>query len=868
MKKIGINQNNIKDSFLTKVFGLLFFLFALCGSLSAQTLSGVVYTIDEKGDTVTVYMARLQWLNTTVGTFSNTNGTYKLPFANTDTLLVSYSFYKTDTVIIDRKTRRANIFYSTAQQLKEVVVSKRKKKYKRKGNPAVELVQNVIANKYKNHIDATDCYKSKVYKKMVTTFGKFDMDFQKNGFNRQLAFLEKYIDTLQEDTLPVLTISLREELSDYYYQKSPSKRIKYIIAKRMQGVAEPLDEEGLGANLNAMFTEVNIFDNDIDLMLNKFVSPLSSTLATTFYHYYITDTTEIDGIKCVELTFTPANNRGFGFSGRMYIVNDSTYALKKYAFNVPVNINMNFVRHLLVEQDFAMTESGLWAPHSARTSASFSLIKRKKMRRLFMYQTTKWYDYELGNAIPDSLSGLLSGETIEANDVSKYKSGRWSKMRPVPLSAKESFIDSLGPELRRLPTYKVLEKGAEILGSSYIATAKDRKSSCFDIGSVYNMISHNPTEGLRLRVGGTTTAKLHKRWFVNSYIAFGCKDLRIKYNITLIHSFVEKNRYINEFPRRAIYLTTSYDMELPGQKYTYLDRDNIFLSYNVGVPELSAQYVRRFKLRYEHEWKNRLSIDTWLQYEDNEATGSLVYWRINGDGTASRVNSFSNIEWYLCLRWAPGQRTSNSRTGKETFLKLSKNAPVISISHTIGLMDRRFFYNKTDFSIDKRFWLSAFGYIDATVQAGIVWNKVPFPKLYVPQSNQSLFMTQNTFCMMAPMEFIMDKYVSWFATYHLKGLIFNRIPLWNRLRLREVVSFSGIYGSISSKNVPNVSNSGLFVMPEACSAMGKIPYMEITAGIENILQIIRIDYVRRLTYSKELKGWAKNGVRVTFTVTF
>ena len=93
----------------------------------------------------------------------------------------------------------------------------------------------------------------------------------------------------------------------------------------------------------------------------------------------------------------------------------------------------------------------------------------------------------------------------------------------------------------------------------------------------------------------------------------------------------------------------------------------------------------------------------------------------------------------------------------------------------------------------------------------------------------------------------MDKYVGLYATYHLKGWIFNRIPLWNRLKLREVLSFSGVYGGLSSGNIPSASTPGLYVFPDACSPMGKIPYMEITAGIENILQVLRIDYVCRLT---------------------
>lgn len=846
--------------------GCMLMLCLFCGHLPAQILAGKIYTLGENGDTIVVYMARLQWLNTAVGTHSEMNGSYKLPFANTDTLVVSYSFYKADTLIIGKNERRRNIFINTSQPLQEVIVSKKRQKYVRKGNPAIALVKKVIEHKNDYRIEYAGDFKSSTYKKLVLAFGKFDMDFQKNRFNRQFSFLEKYIDTMKYDPVPVLTISLRESLADHYYQGAPPKRVTYLRAKRMQGADEVLDREGMGSNLDALFSDVNIFDDDIDLMVNKFVSPLSTSLATMFYHYFITDTVVLDGISCIELTFTPVNSRLYGFTGRLYIVNDSSYALKRYIMSVPYNINMNLVTQLIVEQEFEQIDSFYWVPKVSHTFAKFSIFKQ--MKQLYAHKTTCWYQYESGVPIPDSLSTAMSGEEVVSPDVWAYKSGRWSQMRPVPLNAKESFLDSISTELRRLPFFQALEKTAEIVTSGYIATAEKRKDSRFDIGPIYDMISYNPTEGVRLRIGGMTTAKLQDRWFLNGYLAFGCRDLRLKYKVEVIHSFLPKKHHYNEFPRHAFYFSYSYDMEMPGQSYTYMDRDNILMSYSTGSPELNAQYVRRTRLRYQREWMNRFSVDTWLQYENNEATGTLVYWRINRDGTLTQVSDFNQVEWCLKVRWAPGELTYNRQGGQKSIFNLAKNAPVFTLTHTSGIMDRHFWYNRTELSVEKRFWLSSFGHIDAMVQGGIVWDQVPFPELFVPQTNHSLFLTPNTFNLMRPMEFIMDRYVAVYATYYLKGWIFNRIPYWNRLRLREVISFSGIYGGLSSKNIPSPTTVGLYILPDGCEPMGKVPYMEITAGIENILEFFRIDYVRRLTYAKNLKGWEKNGIRISFRISF
>ena len=68
----------------------------------------------------------------------------------------------------------------------------------------------------------------------------------------------------------------------------------------MQGIDKTLDDGGgITSNLEEIFKSINIFDNNIPILLNRFVSPLSSTLATTYYHYYIMDTLDVGGDKCV-----------------------------------------------------------------------------------------------------------------------------------------------------------------------------------------------------------------------------------------------------------------------------------------------------------------------------------------------------------------------------------------------------------------------------------------------------------------------------------------------------------------------------------------------------------------------------------------
>lgn len=732
-------------------------------------------------------------------------------------------------------------------ELNEVVISpsQNRERYSRKNNPAVDMVGDVIARK--EEMRPAGDYTVQNYEKLIMALDGFDFEFERNKLLENFAFLRKYVDTSQFGQTPVLTVSLREVLTEEHHKGTSVERRE--LTRRMQGVDKVLEKEGLASNLDAMFSRIDIFANTVEVMVNRFVSPLSSTLAISYYHYYITDTIDVDGERCVELMFVPVNKESFGFMGHLYITVDGHY-LKRYAVSVPPQINMNFVSDLSIEETFRRQSSGRLVSDEVNTYAKFYIFKN--MRQLYAHHTV--YAYE-GGPEADSLAGRT------------FSKEQWNQLRPVPLNGKESVIDSLVTELKRVPAFNVVVKAVEIIVSGYVSTSADRSKSLFDIGPVYNFISLNPQEGVRLRVGGMTTANLSDHWFMNGYMAFGTSDLRLKYNATAIYSFRPKEHHPFESLRHALYFSTMYDLENPGQSTDLLDRDNILMSRWPTSEPTAMQYVRRTQLRYEHEWENRVSIDAWVQYADCEPAGSLSYNRITADGTTQAVKQFSDWQAGLQLRYAPGEPLYNNRLGKESPFNLSKDAPIFRLRHTVGLMDGSFGYQRTDIIAEKRIWLSSFGHIDARLHTGVLWNRVPLPGLFTPQSNYSIYLSPNTFTLMRPMEFVADQWLAIYATYYLKGWIFNRIPLVKKLKLREVVSFSGIYGSLSPKNNPRFGCAGLYTLPDGCEPFGDTPYAEISFGVENILHCIRIDYVRRISYTEGQSASSLNGIRIGFRLT-
>lgn len=113
---------------MKKLFTLLL-VFGLIMWTNAQNLEGKVLQIDEQGDTSAVLMANVQWLHTDVGAKSDANGEFSLPRNATDTLIISFPTYQSDTVVLDNSQQNITIYLSLAHKLSEVRVVARNGSY-------------------------------------------------------------------------------------------------------------------------------------------------------------------------------------------------------------------------------------------------------------------------------------------------------------------------------------------------------------------------------------------------------------------------------------------------------------------------------------------------------------------------------------------------------------------------------------------------------------------------------------------------------------------------------------------------------------------------------------------------------------------
>ena len=537
--------------------------------------------------------------NSTIGAMTDDDGAFSLQNDKGLTRLVLSSLgYDNKAVNLKagRKNDNLDILLSpTSFQIAEVEVRPTKERYSRKDNPAVELIKKVIEHKNDNRIEAKDEYQSEVYEKLSMSLDDFNPNLEKNKFLKKFKFIKNYLDTSEFNGKPILTISVRETISDQYYRKHPKAEKTITKAKRQQGIDKTLDDGGaITANLEEIFKGVNIFDNNINILLNRFVSPLSSTLAVSYYKYYIMDTVDVAGDKCVDLAFVPVNSQSYGFTGRLYITLDGNYAVKKFLLNTPANINLNWVDKLRIEQEFKRMPDSTWVLANENTYVNFYIVKGAQQLYAHQLRNFDKYQFDVQNA--DSIFGLL-GPIHELPEATAQTDTFWIHNRHVPLKEKESALDDLLAQLRKVPAFNVIIKTAEILITGYIPTTADKDKSKFDFGPMNTTFSANHLEGFRMRVGGMTTANLNPHWFGSGYLAYGVNDRKLKYNAKLTYSVNKKKYHEGESPVNNISAIQEYDVYTPGQDFLFTSKDNMFVAWKVGEPVTMMQYIRKTMLQ-------------------------------------------------------------------------------------------------------------------------------------------------------------------------------------------------------------------------------------------------------------------------------
>ncbi len=858
---------------------LLLLMLAQTVRMAAQNVTGKVTDADT-GETlpfVNVYYEGRPGS----GHPTDVSGKYSIP-AEHGRLVFSMMGYKTQTFDITG-ARTLNVkLKEDARAIKEVEVSKKKIRYSRKNNPAVEMMKKVIAAKERTDLHNKDFFTYDKYQKLTFSLNEVtEKVFQEDKFKR-MPFLKDHVEVHPETGKLILPLTVDETVTRKIYRKDPKSEKDIVTGERSDGLNDLFNTGDIITNIiKDCFTDVDIYDDEVRLLQYPFISPISSASGIRFYRYFIVDTLEVDKEKCYQIDFTPNNPQDFGFSGSLFILADSTWRVKRAEMGIPSKSDVNFVEQMDIIQEFADLPTG---EHVLVDDKMLVQLKLAKFLQKFQLErTTKYSDYSF-EEIPEKVFKFKGQLRTEANAMMR-DDDFWAQHRAEELTKSESKMDEFIHRLENIKGFNFVLFVMKAFIENFVETTADpKKPSKVDIGPVNTMITHNFVDGLRLRASAQTTANLNPHWFGKGYVAYGFKDHRWKGMGELIYSFNKKDYLPREFPVNNLSFSYANDVMSPSDRFVPTDKDNVFVSFKWTTVD-HMMYYERYQLSYDKEWENGLRINMQMKREKDEPTAALFYQPLAaGPPLADPLGHIRNIvtsEVTLGVKFQPGATWINT---KQRRLSTNLDSPIYSISHTAGfkgLLGGDYNYNLTEASVYKRFWLRSWGKMDCMLKGGVQWNKVPFPLLITPPANLSYIMEDYTFNLIDNMEFLNDRYASLMFSWDLNGKILNRIPLIKHLKWREYIGCNVLWGTLSSKNNPflekNAGDTELFYFPGNFSADGTFvynsrvmddgkPYVELIAGIHNIFKLLHVEYVHRMNYIRP--GTQKWGIRFMFRMTF
>ncbi|MBR2379486.1 MAG: carboxypeptidase-like regulatory domain-containing protein, partial [Paraprevotella sp.] len=441
----------------------------------------------------------------TIGTNTSLNGRYTLqsPPAS-DTIVFSFVGYKTHKLYVERGARKTiNVtLEDLGKELDEVLVKPKKQRYRRKNNPAVELMEKVIAAKENHDLKQNEFYRYDKYQRITFGFNNITQEFVDSGFLRHYPTLVKQVEFCPQTQTRILPMTYNETASEHIFRKNPETSRDFIRGTHSEGITDLLRTGEIGTvMLQRFFTDVNIYDNSINLLERYFTSPLSSTTAISFYQYFIMDTVMIDNDSCIELSYVPQNPQDFGFSGRLWIINDGTYRVKRCLIHLPVRSSVNFISNLTIEQDFATLSNGQRI--LVKDNMIVEMGALKKFHNMFLKRTTSYTGFDF-SPIPDEQ--FLEREQPREGTVVVEDDKFWQLHRTDSLTRSEATMPNMIRSIQNAKGYGWIMWIVRAFIENYVETAPPGKKNYVDFGPVNTIVSSNFIDKVRFRLSAQTTA--------------------------------------------------------------------------------------------------------------------------------------------------------------------------------------------------------------------------------------------------------------------------------------------------------------------------------------------------------------------------
>ncbi len=812
---------------MKKSWGLIFLLFAFHIAFAQSTRVRGKVTDAKTGEVLP--LVSIVFTGTTVGIATDFDGMYSLEtredVSEVEAFLIGY---------VSQKVKiKPGAFNTVDFALEPQAFDLEEVKVTPGENPAHAILRNVIKNKSKNSRSALSEYYCQTYTKMELDLTNIKPGFKNKKLQKNFGFVFNHMDTSVVTGKAYLPVMISESSADYYFRKSPPLSREIVKASRISGIEE---DYTLAQFTGHLHVNINLYDNFIDVFEVRFASPLADH-GRMFYKYFLVDSMNMEGRKVYKIRFHPKAFSTPVLDGEVNI-DSTTWALQSAHVKMVKGLNVNWIRHLVLDNENYLVNDSVWFPKQDKIFADFSIFMSDsaKMVSFLGHRQIDYSDVRLNPGIPREVARMDNNVMIDSK-VLKNDEHYWDSVRPYKLSPKEKAIYGMVDSIKQVPLYQVFYDIVSMILGGYYDT------KYLEFGPYYKLISFNDQEGCRFQLGMRTTTDFSEKIRLSGYGAYGVKDKEWKGGGGVEYAF-------RQLPTSKLNVAFKHDMVQLGAGVNALTESNILSSVFSRGNNDRLTMVNQLDMNFEQEWRQGVSNTLGMQFRKIYANGYVPFIRPDG----SYMSAISSAIVHLNTRLS-----KNEIVVRKPFDKYSLGAdfPIVNLDLAAGI--KGVFKNGYEFyrlvaSIDYDLQISPIGTSEFFLTGGKIFGKVPYPLLKLHEGNATYFYDPFAFSCMNYYEFASDTWLSFFYEHHFKGFFLGKIPLMKKLKWREVFVFKGLIGTLSDKNNGGLENTeAVLRFPAGLGSVSK-PYFETGIGIENIFRLFRVDAIWRLTHRKGAPG--------------
>ncbi len=663
----------------------------------------------------------------------------------------------------------------------------------------------------------------------------YSSDVYVKGLLRLDSFPDKFmgqkVDLEDGDTGRQRIIFLSETLARITV-KPPDKQMVRVLSTRVSGAS---DSYGL-ADPRVISFYTNMVEISRALNPRGYVSPIADN-AFQYYRFRYRGAFFEDGRQISRIEVIPKRNFDPAFSGFIQIVDDE-WCIHSLELSIGKDAQLSLLDKLVIRQQHMPLPGKIWMLQNQSIIPSV---------RKFGFQAGGYFSAVFSNYNIDPILQPRSfGRVILRYDTGSNQRTRqwWDSIRPMPLMPEElrdfRRKDSL-EQLRKKPAFldsldsirnRVTPMSLFLTGQSFVKRSK-KLSLSFD--PLIKYVGFNTVEGAYLRLNGSLNRDfgMKKQFTLSPSLRYGFRNGHLNPSISTTISNIGRSE------ARWTLAGGSGVFQFNGANpiSQLANTSNTLFFGNNHMKIYEARYVN---LTHGRSLAPGLTFTGSIRYQDRlplENTDTTTFWgrrSVNMRFTPNRATGWSpyNIERHqallvgLSLRYRPGVRFIEFPDRRE---EISSRYPLIILDYTRGIrgiLGSDVDYDRWKLSVSDAVNAGRAGRFSYRVSVGGFGfsRKVELPDLQHFNGNQILTAQTylNTF-QLAPY-YALSQDRGQYAVLHLQhellGAITNRIPVIKRLDLRLLGGTNILFRSPSDH------------------------YMEAFIGLDNILNTIRLDWVR------------------------